>query len=113
LASNGTQGGGIGVWDLRDPRVPSVWLRGSTGPVRFVAFSPDGAHLASGGLEPRKDAPAAVRILDLGEPNAAPLLLWGHRVDVSSGAFSSGGALATAGADGVRLWNLPSRGSVT
>ncbi|MBK8129096.1 MAG: hypothetical protein IPK53_09220 [bacterium] len=51
-----------------------------------VAFSPDGQTLASGSDD------RTIRLWDLGEPTAAPVVLSGHESWVHSVAFSPGQA---------------------
>ena len=65
------------------------------------AFSPDGSHVASTIQD------AAVRVWDLRQPTAPPLVLSGHRGNAYSVAFApDGNRLASANEDGVRIWPL-------
>ena len=64
-------------------------------PVVSVAFSPDGRLVATGGRDGR------ARIWPLGNLNAPPIVLRGHKDSIRSVAFSSDGRLvATGGEDG-------------
>ncbi|MBM4042141.1 MAG: hypothetical protein FJ290_26895 [Planctomycetes bacterium] len=77
-------------------------LEGRHGEVFSVAFSPDGTRLASGSLD------GTIRLWDLRQPNAAPLILEGHTGWVYSVGFSADGTrLASGSLDGtIRLWDL-------
>ncbi|MCA9925236.1 MAG: WD40 repeat domain-containing protein, partial [Anaerolineales bacterium] len=85
-------------------------LVGHEGTVNAVAFSPDGAWLATAGND------GDARLWSVQDPTAGSLILSGHTDRVVNMAFSPDGQwLATAAEDGrVRLWGManPTAGSI-
>ena len=77
-------------------------LRGHTGSVRSVAWSPDGSQLVSGSFD------GSVRIWDAGTGNLLRTL-WGHRRGVWSVAWSPDGSQLASGSydKTVRVWGIP------
>ena len=98
LVGAGQGGGTMYLWDLNDPDNPSK-LTGHTGPVRNVAFSPDGQQIASASED------GTVYVHDLRD-KANPVVLRGHRGHVLGVAFSPDGRqIASGGGDHtVRVW---------
>lgn len=77
-------------------------LRGHTGPVRSVAFSPDGGRLLSGGHD------NTLRVWNLEGESTTAKALRGHGGRVHAVAFSPDGVHALSGGhdNQVRVWNL-------
>ena len=88
------------LWDL-PARQERRSLRGHTGTINTVAFSPDGATLATGSYD------ETIRLWDVATGTHRATLT-GHRFGVHSVHFSpQPGLLASGGTDGtVKLWDL-------
>ena len=90
---------GVRLWDVTAGRAQSV-LAGHTGPVNSVAFSPDGALIATGGSD------LTVRLWDAATGKQVQSIT-GHTAGVRGVAFSPDGTLLASGADdGLRLWQI-------
>jgi len=107
--------GKVVLYDLTSGRRPAAW-QAHEGPVRAVAFSPEGKALATGGLgqavHPHLAAAGAVKWWHLQAGSGeAPELLGALDVgDVTALAFEPGGRrLAVAGGGAVRLWELDTK----
>jgi dipeptidyl aminopeptidase/acylaminoacyl peptidase len=81
--------GELKVWDARTG-TPLLELKGLTGPVSSVAFSPDGTRIVSGGYD------RTAKVWDA-RPGTPPRELKGHTVLVSSVAFSPDGTRIVSG----------------
>ena len=97
LVSADSQSGEVRVWDMERVEEPPS-ARGHRRPVMAVAFSRDGRLLASA------DAAGEVKVWDRAG-TAPPRTLSGHAGAVYGLAFGPAGLLASAGTDGVRLWD--------
>ena len=90
------------IWDLKNPANPPRVVYSKPGPraapsagTESMAFSPDGTYLAAGDIED-----GAVRIWNVRDPAAAPVLLQGNMFGVSFVTFSPDGTrLASSGQD--------------
>ena len=93
---------GIRVWNVGSQTKLSTW-EGSQNRVESVAFSPDGAWLASGGWE------RIIMIWDM-ETGAVGQILEGHEGNVNALAFSPDGTILASASDDltVRLWDVES-----
>jgi WD40 repeat protein len=83
-------------------------LTGSAGEVRFVAFSPDGKLLASVSESETLPHAGEIMLWDVATGKGSPLLQRPKETDWLL-AFGRGGNFATAGPDGIRLWDLGTR----
>gem|GEM_PF-827246 len=94
------QGLEVRLWDLETGMMVRT-LMGHEGTVRGVAFSPDGATIASGSED------ATVRVWDVATGTERRVLK-GHAPGVLSVAFSPDGATVASGSDDstVRVWDV-------
>lgn len=104
LASAGSSfDGTIWLWDMAKGGVKLMVLEGHTEAIYGLAFSPDGALLASGSRD------NSVRMWDV-KTGKELFFSLAHNSEVHSVAFSPDGAiLASGGGDGkIRLWDVKS-----
>jgi hypothetical protein len=108
LASAGSDGTAK-LWNWADPDANPVGLEQHKGPVYGVAFSPDGTKLATTGWD------GTVRIWDVQNDRGELLhtINKAHDGDAWSVSFGGGGKwLASAGQDGVRVWDVATHAEV-
>ncbi len=105
--TSGSDKSGVQLWDVREKRRTAV-LRGHTGLVQSLAFSPDGDTLATGASD------ATARLWDV-RSHRSLVALTGHSGTVFALAFSPDGrTLASGGQDrSVWLWDVRVRTAVT
>ena len=83
-------------------------LRGPEGYTTSVAFSPDGALLASGALAKHPSSDATILLWDAATRRTIGALDR-HTSGRPSVAFSADGTLASGASDGVKLWDVATR----
>jgi WD40 repeat protein len=99
LASAGSDGAAK-VWNWADPDSAPTTLGEHRGPVYAVAFSPDGTKLATTGWD------GTVRLWDAAKGSLIKTIK-AHDGDAWSVSFGGGGKwVASAGQDGVRVWDV-------
>jgi WD40 repeat protein len=88
-------------------RIGGAPLLGHTAAVELLAFSPDGATLASSGDD------GSIRIWPVGPQPGSPTLLLGHTAAVQALAFSPDGSRLASGGDDatVRIWSVANWGA--
>ncbi|MFE1028338.1 trypsin-like peptidase domain-containing protein [Streptomyces sp. NPDC058818] len=101
--SSDTEKAAVQLWDVREKRRIAM-LQGHAGQVTSLAFSPDGATLATGASD------ATTRLWDV-RGHRSLTTLTGHSTTVFALAFSPDGqTLASGGQDrSVRLWDVQER----
>ena len=99
--ATGSKDSTIILWNTTDGTVARRWVAHSYKPVRALAFSPDGLHLASSGDDPD------VKVWDLAEGAWEAASLGGHIYPVACCAWSPrGDIIASASMDQtIRLWD--------
>jgi WD40 repeat protein len=108
MLASGDWLGEIRLWDLREPALTPIILTGHEGEVLSLAFGSDSQVLASGsGSPPLKDlTDNTVRVWNLRDISAPPVILRGHEDRVTGVSFSPDGkTLVSSSEDGtIRIW---------
>ncbi len=104
FASGGADGA-VKIWDARKEELLRT-LTGHDGPIRALAYSPDGKLLATGGED------GTVRLWDASSGQSLRTFQ-SHRGWVTCVAFSPDGKRLASGSEdrGVRVWNVADRGA--
>ena len=104
LVTSGDDQGQIHVWSAHNQQSADPVRPGATA-VRSLALSPDGRWLLAA-----FQADSTARLWDRHQPDAPPMLLTGHRDDVSAVAIAPDGSFVLTGAlfdSTLRRWTLP------
>jgi WD40 repeat protein len=107
--------GEVQLWDLDTQQLLHPRLDGYPSAVSSVAFSPDGRLLASGGCSRFTESGTSciqgdVRVWDVSSQRLVGILPEVHKNRVDSVTFNRDGQmLASAGLEGIVLWNIPTR----
>jgi len=99
--ATGSLNGVIRLWRPSDLTKPVASLHGHEGAILALVFYDNGKHLASSGQD------ATIRLWNLEEPSAIPVVLESGPTPTTSLDFDAGGqTLAASSASGIRLWQV-------
>lgn len=97
----GLEDGQLAVWDVATREMLGPTLQGHTKSINRLSLSSDGLRLVSASSD------HTLRLRNMGDTSAAPVVIEGHSSAVNSASFSPDGTLIASGSDDytVRLWD--------